>query len=322
MKIIYTDEDRDPVAGECLISKNVFDKNFGGLGQISKIKLKNPPKTVNTFVHVFWSKPTLEPGKNRWGICNQYEFTLPLCALSLACLKEFGQKVILITDTMGKELLKDLPYDEIYTTLDDYDIRSEFWAAGKVIALGEVPLDAILIDTDLFLYDGSLIDKIHDLDVVCSHRETAAAYSDLLQFGSTFIPWINKVSNWSQSSNTGIIKCNNYRLKNMFFNAYFETIKIVDDKPTLMGDIQKVGQGMYCPDLLAEQFNYHILCNPTPLVQLPPQAWNLDGFSHPLAFEKYLHMPLIMDLLQKDFPKYYDVVINKWKDYDFSIEII
>jgi hypothetical protein len=106
---------------------------------------------------------------------------------------------------MGEQLLKDLPYDEIYTTLDDYDIRSEFWAAGKVIALGEVPLDAILIDTDLFLYDGNLIDKIHDLDVVCSHRETAAAYSDLLQFGSTFIPWINKVSDWSQSSNTGII---------------------------------------------------------------------------------------------------------------------
>jgi hypothetical protein len=32
MKIIYTDEDRDPVAGECLISKNVLDRNFGGLG--------------------------------------------------------------------------------------------------------------------------------------------------------------------------------------------------------------------------------------------------------------------------------------------------
>ena len=49
---------------------------------------------------------------------------------------------------------------KIYTTLDDYDIRSEFWAAGKVIALGEVPLDAILIDTDLFLYGNTPIISI------------------------------------------------------------------------------------------------------------------------------------------------------------------
>jgi hypothetical protein len=40
-----------------------------------------------------------------WNAFGQYEITIALSALSLGCLKEFGQKVILITDTKGKELL-------------------------------------------------------------------------------------------------------------------------------------------------------------------------------------------------------------------------
>ena len=135
-KIIYTDKIEKYIKTPEIyrLSKTFCFEDFGGMGKIKELKFQNYPKTKNTFAHVFWSKPSFDKALE-WDAFGQYEITLALSALSLGCLKEFGQKVILVTDKKGKELLGELPYDEIHTILDDYDIPKKFWAAGKIAAL-------------------------------------------------------------------------------------------------------------------------------------------------------------------------------------------
>lgn len=324
MKLLCINNNSDPkekTETTFSISRLACNQHFGGIGKISNIKLVNPPTTQNTFVHVFWTKPLLNVNKNRWNISSQYELMLPLCALSLACLKSFNQKVILITDKKGKELLQHLNYDEIITILDDYNIQNEFWAAGKIAALQHIPSDAILIDTDLFLYDGSLIDKLYFYDVACSHLENTNAYKNLLELGTTFLPWLD-FQKTSISSNTGIIKCNNEKLKKLFIAKYYESIDIINNTPNLMNEIEIAGGKTYCPDLLIEQFNFYNLCNPQPILETSTNLQSINGISHPLAFEKYLHMPLVIETLQTQFPNYYDLVINKWDELHFKLNIV
>lgn len=122
------------------------------------------------------------------------------------------------------------------------------------------------------------------------------------------------------SSNTGILKCPDLRLKTMFIQGYFSAVKTFSN-PEALHYFKTVGQGAYCPDLLAEQFNYHKICRPTALVQLPDESENLQGFVHLLSFEKYLKMPIILNVLKTQFPEYYTKTMNKWKELDFSIAI-
>ena len=51
---------------------------------------------------------------------------------SLAYIKSFNMPIVLYTDSKGKEVFKDFPYDEIYTTLDNIpeDINPKFYAYG------------------------------------------------------------------------------------------------------------------------------------------------------------------------------------------------
>lgn len=311
----------DEITTTFSVSRLASNQHFGGIGKISNINLVNPPTTQNTFVHVVWTKPLLTINRNRWNISSQYELMLPLCALSLACLKSFNQKVILVTDEKGKELLSDLGYDEIITILDNYNIQNEFWAAGKIATLENIPSDAIIIDTDLFLYDGSLIDKLNSCKVACSHLENTNAYKNLLELGTTFLPWLD-FQKINISSNTGIIKCDDKELKKLFIKKYYESIDIINNTPNLMNEIEIAGGKTYCPDLLIEQFNYYNLCNPQPILEVTTNLQDTFGIAHPLAFEKYLHMPLIIDVLQTQFPKYYDLTINKWNELHFKLKIV
>lgn len=321
MQIIFTNNipKNDTNKNIRYIDKKTMNYNFGGIGNLNNLQITNPAKTKNRFAHVLWTKPMLlDFTEARWNIGNQFEQSLALSALSLACLKAHNQEVVLYTDTAGKELCKDLGYDRIYTIFDNLQIPNDFWAAGKIIALQNEPLDSILIDNDLFLYDEQLIDKLAEEKVFCSHREKTKNYKNILELGQKYFSHLQGPCEYS--SNTGILKCPDVRLKTMFIQAYFSTVKTFNN-PEILQYFKKEGQGAYCPDLLAEQFNYHKLCRPSALVQLPENLENLKGFVHLLSFEKYLKMPLILDVLKNQFPEYYNKTIHTWKELDFSIII-
>lgn len=320
MKIIYTDNICNNINLNIrYIVKATLKTNFGGIGSLEKIQIVNPAKTKNRFAHVLWTTPMLKDFKEtRWNIGNQYEQSLALSALSLACLKAHNQEVVLYTDTMGKQLCEHLGYDRIYTIFDNLNVPNDFWAAGKIMALQNEPLDSIIIDNDLFLYDGSLIDKLAEEKVFCSHLEKTTKYKPMLELGQNYFKHLQGANEYS--SNTGILKCPDVRLKTMFIQAYFNMIKSLNNPKTL-NYFKEIGQGAFCPDLLAEQFNYHKICKPNRLVALPEKQNEFKGFTHLIAFEKYLKMPIVLDVLKNQFSDYYTKVISKWQELDFSIEI-
>jgi hypothetical protein len=104
----------------------------------------------------------------------------------------------------------------------------------------------------------------------------------------------------------------------MFIQAYFNTIKALNNQSTLEL-FKTVGKGAFCPDLLAEQFNYHKICKPKHIIESFNNNKEVKGFVHLLSFEKYVKMPLILDILKDQFPDYYNIVINKWNELNFSI---
>jgi len=114
------------------------------------------------FYHSFWSKPahTLERCKN-FLLKN-----LHLIALSLHYVKKHGHEIVLHTDSVAARILNHLPYDDIYCTLDDSQLKEYtskvFWAAGKVCAHVKEPLGSISIDTDVLLKKPKVFDILQN----------------------------------------------------------------------------------------------------------------------------------------------------------------
>ena len=85
---------------------------------------------MRRFVHSFWTKPCENDNEK----LKKY---ILYFATSLAWLKKNNFPIVLHTDSKGKELFKNLPYDEIYTTLDNIpeNISPKFYAYGKFLAM-------------------------------------------------------------------------------------------------------------------------------------------------------------------------------------------
>jgi hypothetical protein len=114
------------------------------------------------FYHVYWSKPA---NNKRWNIADvQIIGNLWLYSLSVAYLKRLGQTINLYTDSKGKELLGHLPYDNIYTILDDIpsDIPDCCWAYGKIFTMPYVELGDVYIDGDVFIKSEKCIEKLKE----------------------------------------------------------------------------------------------------------------------------------------------------------------
>ena len=84
---------------------------------------------MRRFVHSFWTKPCENDNEK----LKKY---ILYFATSLAWLKKNNFPIVLHTDSKGKELFKNLPYDEIYTTLDNTD------KIEKVLTMENIKADA------------------------------------------------------------------------------------------------------------------------------------------------------------------------------------
>jgi hypothetical protein len=84
-------------------------------------------------------------------------------AAQLVVHEKIDVKKILHTDSLGKELLGFLPYDEIHLTLNvlnDLNIHERVWAAGKIWAQEAEPIGSLHIDGDVFIKTEKLRDLI------------------------------------------------------------------------------------------------------------------------------------------------------------------
>jgi len=324
MRILFKEEiteaDKKLEDARC-ISLAATRENFGSIGTMDKIQKPKTPITTNRFVHVFWSKPALQAHEDvRWHVGNQYEFTLALSALSLALLKDMYQEVVLYTDSKGEELLGHLPYDKIYNIFDEFNPPMDFWASGKIEALRHEPLDSIMIDNDLFLYDRNVVDRCNMMPIVGSHEENTQVYRNMIEKVRGFLPGLNGILDTHKSTNCGIMKVEKTQVKDRFVLAYFKAVKLLSDSQTLQA-LKTLGQGAYCPDLVAEQFNYHVLCKPKHLLELPKYQKDVEGMTHLISFEKYLKMPYVLNTLYCLYPDYFEWVTQKWAEINFFVRV-
>jgi len=319
-QVIYTElTDKKSTEDTQYIDINTFGKNFGRIGSFELNEFKKA-ETVGEFYHTLWTKPLREDKENsRWFFPFQYYLTLPLAALSLALLKKHGQRVVLYTDIDGKELLSTLPYDKIYNTFDNFNYSLDFWAAGKMLALQNSTLDMTQIDTDLFIYDGRVIDKCNTTNIICSHYEKTDAYNDLLIFAvDKFQPLQGGSQN--ESANAGLIKINDIELRTRFLGWYWQVSQWLINNPSALARLKEFTYNMLPLDLVTEQYSFYRLCNPTAMIEVNQEnGANTVGIVHPVGFEKYIQIPKVLNILETEFLDYYQTVMDIWSKLDFQV---
>lgn len=260
-------------------------------------------------------------------ILNRPEYKIPefyrlvgnivLSALSVAYIKKFKHKIVLHTDSIGKKILNFLPYDEIYTTLDDIPeyIHPSFFAYGKIQAMENEPLNSIHIDNDVFLKEYIVYDLIENTkyDLLVQHTENGEQYDKFCGFYKSnpeFIKSLGLDPNSNIAYNTGILNFRNQELKDLFIYNYKQIVEHYSKTcfKTLSENSELI------PDLFPEQVNiYQISRNYKVLSILDRYLFDykefgkIIGYEHLITILKYTKIDYVLDMLSEINP---DIFLN------------
>lgn len=197
---------------------------------------------MRRFVHSFWTKPCENDNEK----LKKY---ILYFATSLAWLKKNNFPIVLHTDSKGKEVFKDLPYDEIYTTLDNIpeNINPKFYAYGKFLAMQQEELGSVHIDGDVFIKTKELGDRILNFksDLITQSTEPERVVKRFYRrwdFDKELIKDLIDLDT-NTAYNCGIIGFNNKEFRDKYYNTYF---KLVDILPEFKHPLA-------IPDLVCEQ---------------------------------------------------------------------
>ena len=208
----------------------------------------------------FWTKPAID---QRWDQSGQLEANVWLFALSAVYAKRQGVTLVLYTDTLGKKLLGHLPYDRVYTTLDNIpsNIPTMIWAYGKFMALREEPLGSIHIDGDVFLKKPEVIREMgtKDYDLIIQNKEwthnTYESIEDIMaRFGEIDR---EKYANYQTAYNCGVVGFTNAQLKKSYLDYYFGATASVAKNRALRAHME--ADKYFCVDLTLEQHSLAML---------------------------------------------------------------
>lgn len=143
---------------------------------------------VAVFSH--WSKPQLV-NPNRLGWYNIFSEMLSLAVL--LCKKNLKpDKILIITDTPGKELISslNLPIDDIWVTLDNYpNYPVSAWPIVKTMAMGDIQEPFIHLDYDLYLISELVINPKSDIVV-----EYIDLIVDTTKVGKLYKEWARDIT--------------------------------------------------------------------------------------------------------------------------------
>jgi len=197
----------------------------------------------------FWTKPMDEDRLRK----NVY-----IAALSLRYAQKSGYYVVMYTDSVGYELLKDLGYDEINTYLDNIpeDVNpSQFFAYPKFFAGLKEELGSLHTDFDVFLKKPCVNiffeDKTIDIILQCEEYHQKEYEKNCKVICEHEYPEILKIKNMHYSSNVGIIGFNNKELKEIYYSWYFDYIDFYKTKLTYIKNCLS--------ELISEQVNINYL---------------------------------------------------------------
>lgn len=303
------------------------------------------------FIHTYWSVPSKN---SRWDINEETaeKCNIAYYALSLAYLKRLNQKVILYTDDYGKSLFGDLPYDNIYTTLNDINCTCSTccWAQGKIHALKHAQLGDVFIDGDVFIKSQECLDAIEDglnYDAMFQGLEYSAEFygtkldedlDEKLRLNRFHIyhdhavhlqiyDYPDNMEKFGQYAyNAGILMINNQDYKDSFLNAYYFLHNQIDEDAYMQYRYEKDHD--FCPDLICEQrflyecgmdYNIKTLLNYQDKDASGEQTINEQakaiGYQHVIGHYKYSQLDICLNKLKEVNSDIYDIVMKKLDNY-------
>lgn len=254
------------------------------------------------WVHSYWSRPAL---CNRWGIDskNQTITNMWYFATSVAYLKRLNKEVVLHTDDFGKSLFSHIPYDKVFTTLNEIPtwMHPSIFACSKMYAMKHEPLDSIHIDGDVFIKSEECIKDRKPSELLIQNIENAEVYRDSFNVIShfDFPEWSNK--ELTHSYNTGILSFGDPDFKNEFLKTYFKMSEKISKDKTCR-EMLHVGKHL-SPDLILEQkFIYDLAQSlKTPVKTITDYKY----YQHVLGSEKYDQLSICKRVLKKLNPELY-----------------
>lgn len=279
--------------------------------------------------HSLWTKPALD---KRWDQSGQLEANLWLYTLSVIFAKQWGFDIVLHTDTLGKQLLGHLPYNQIYTTLDKIpsNIPTMIWAYGKFQALKEEPIGSIHIDGDVMITSNKCADKLKSFNTDVIVQCVEGSYPDVLDklLQSNIVSKNFFSTNYAY--NCGVVGFNSKGLKQAYLDFYFQSV----NKIAINSPIKKLidSNKYFCPDLPLEQWSLAVLSKnyktSTVLKTTVNYAWgppnsttNIDardiGYLHLIGKDKYKAIDKVkFYILALDKDLYYKTkeIIEKYKN--------
>jgi len=202
-------------------------------------------------IHSFWSKPLLN---NRWDEEGSFDKSLYLIALSLKTMKAVFDRVELVTDIRGAELLKHLDYDAVHLDLEDLnDIHQRYWSVGKIYSLKRYNEPVCHVDGDVFFLDSNIKSLFDDnYDGIVQMKEIGnhyhKTYADLIIKMSPALAGID-LSVYNFAYNCGVMGFKNMDFMKDFISTYFMILESCKKNQSV---IDKIG-GEYEINVVIEQ---------------------------------------------------------------------
>ncbi len=286
-------------------------------------------------IQSLWVKPSLKKAnlnisdRNKGGWIDK-KYNYMSWALSCLQFKKYYDKVELVTDTLGYDLLINklgLPYTKVDVCLDVLnDYHPDLWALGKIYAYSIQNEPFIHADGDIFIYK-KFEDSFEKSALIAQNIEQGFRYYDevfkLLEDNFEYIPNFLRESkiknNEIVSVNAGLLGGSDLD----FIKEYTtEAFKFVDNNTS---KLEKINIGMF--NTIFEQFLFHSIAEKKGTdisYYLCDVNHAFDGLADFTALPKkgtYIHtvgvykrMRYIGDLLAHrlltDYPDYYYKILN------------
>lgn len=140
-------------------------------------------------VQSFWSKPFFRPeGTRLHGGWPHRRYNYISWALSCLLLSEHYDKLEIVTDEMGKEILIDklgLPYTSVQVVLDELNhYHPDLWALGKLFAYRIQKEPFLHVDSDIFIWK-PFDDRLTSAPLVAQNRESYTSHYTF-QYGEVY----------------------------------------------------------------------------------------------------------------------------------------
>jgi len=295
---------------------------------------------MNRVVWTLWTKPSLH---GPW--------ISPLahaCAwiLSVNLAKKHYDNLVLYTDSKGWEFLKtlNLPFTEVHTFYDDFDMASKWFAAAKMKTLSLQTEPFIHIDNDVFLWNKISDTFLMQNDVVTQSYEDAhsAHYridfiKDLFTSKFSHLNFPKEVKSYTYDTNeklvavnAGIVAVNNLKLIQRYVDLSLNIIQDKDFKKlwSFLRKKHRYTDGQFM--ILLEQYtlhavlyyykhtnvfngshiNYDVLLSGE-LPYMRQRAREL-GYTHLISGKRnYQITANLVEYVQNKFPRQYNYYTNK-----------